>query len=167
MIKELLQPLCQRPASWNSGASAVEFAIAAPLVIVLLLGAVDYGILTNTLAALFGGTRSGAEVAHANPSVTAAQLTALNVFPTNASGSVSSVCSCTDNTTVACPGAGAANPCSANADPRVIKYIDVSATQNFTPLFAIANLLLDPAGDKISFGFPANPLSAATYVRIQ
>ena len=69
--------------SWsgrNEGASAVEFAITLPLLIVFVLGVADYGILMNNAAALVGATRAGGEVAEVNPSVTAAQLTALGIF---------------------------------------------------------------------------------------
>ena len=49
------------------GAAAVEFAITAPLLVVLVLGIADYGFLMGTSASLEGAARAGAEVAKANP----------------------------------------------------------------------------------------------------
>jgi Flp pilus assembly protein TadG len=147
--------------SWsgrNEGASAVEFAITLPLLIVFVLGVADYGILMNNAAALVGATRAGGEVAEVNPSVTAAQLTALGIFPSGATPSVSAPsCSCFDNTPVSCPapGGAGANPCATESDTRVLQYVTVSATQSFSPLFSWT-----------SFTFPGS-LNATAVVRTQ
>jgi Flp pilus assembly protein TadG len=158
MIKSLIAGLRRSWGGRNEGASAVEFAITLPLLIVFVLGVADYGILMNNAASLIGATRAGGEVAKENPSVTAAQLTALGIFPSGATPSVSaSSCSCFDNTTVSCPtpGGASANPCAAKSDTRVLRYVTVSATQSFSPLFSWT-----------SFTFPGS-LSAATAVRTQ
>ena len=136
----------------------VEFAITAPLVVVLLLGVADYSILLNAAASLIGATRSGGEIAKVNPSVTAAQLTTLGIFPSGATPSVSApLCTCFDNTIVTCPAAGgaAANPCAAKSDTRVLRYLTVSANQSFSRLFSWT-----------SFTFPGS-LSATAVVRTQ
>ena len=80
-------------------------------------GIADYGLLMGTTASLEGAARAGAEVAKANPSVTAAQLTALNLFPTGITPTVTSVCTCVDNTWpagAACPPDAARTPCTDN-----------------------------------------------------
>jgi Flp pilus assembly protein TadG len=136
----------------------VEFAITAPLLIVLLLGVVDYTILLNNVTALVAAARSGGEIAKVDPHVTAAQLTALGVFPSGATPSVSApFCTCFDNTAVTCPGpgAGTANPCAAKSDTRVLRYVSVSGNQGFSPLFSW-----------VTFTFP-NSLSATAIVRNQ
>jgi Flp pilus assembly protein TadG len=158
MIEKLIERLCRWWSGRNRGAAAVEFAITAPLLIVFVLGVADYGILMNIAASLVGATRAGGEVAKANPSVTAAQLTALGIFPSGATPSVSaSSCSCFDNTTVSCPspGGAGANPCAAKADTRVLRYVTVSATQSFSPVLSWT-----------SFTFPAS-LNATAVVRTQ
>jgi Flp pilus assembly protein TadG len=162
MMGQLLRSLLRRWDACNSGAAAAELAITAPLLLFLVLGVADYGDLMNSASGLVAGTRSGAEVAKANPSVTSEQLTNLNIFPSGATPTVSTpFCTCVDNTSVTCPGAGATNPCLAKTDPRVLKYITVSATQNFTPWFPVTNFF------KLgSFGFPTS-LSASTTVRLQ
>jgi Flp pilus assembly protein TadG len=158
MIKSLIAGLRRSWGGRNEGASAVEFAITLPLLIVFVLGVADYGILMNNAASLIGATRAGGEVAKENPSVTAAQLTALGIFPSGATPSVSaSSCSCFDNTTVSCPtpGGAGANPCAAKSDTRVLRYVTVSATQSFSPVVSWT-----------SFTFPAS-LNATTVVRTQ
>jgi Flp pilus assembly protein TadG len=47
----------------TAGAAAVEFAITAPLLILLALGAADYGAITNNGSSLEGATRAVAEIA--------------------------------------------------------------------------------------------------------
>jgi Flp pilus assembly protein TadG len=158
MIENLIAGLLRCWSGRNEGAAAVEFAMTAPLLIVLVLGVVDYGILMNNAASLVGGTRAGGEVAKVNPSVTAAQLTALGIFPSGATPSVSApFCSCFDNTTVSCPapGGAGANPCAVKSDTRVLRYVTVSATQSFSPVVSWT-----------SFTFPAS-LNATTVVRTQ
>jgi Flp pilus assembly protein TadG len=126
------------------GAAAVELAITAPLLVVLVLGVADYGFLMGSSAALEGATRAGAEVAKVSPSVTAAQLTALNLFPSGITPTVTSVCTCVDNSAVAtCPPGPLATPCSGKTnpfitgspvDPRVFEYVQVRATQTVNPI---------------------------------
>lgn len=158
MITSLIAGLRRSWSGRNEGASAVEFAITLPLLIVFVLGVADYGILMINAAALVGASRAGGEVAKVNPSVTAAQLSALGIFPSGATPSVSaSPCSCFDNTTVSCPtpGAAGANPCAAKSDTRVLQYLTVSATQSFSPAVSWTN-----------FTFPG-ALNATTVVRTQ
>ena len=130
----------------SDGAAAVEFAITVPVLVVLVLGVADYGFLMGSSASLEGATRAGAEVGKANPSVTAAQLTTLNLFPSGVTPTVTSVCTCVDNTWpngAACPPGPLATPCSgktnpfisgAPVDPRVFEYVQVAATQSVSPI---------------------------------
>lgn len=130
-----------------SGAAAVELAITAPILVVLVLGIADYGLLMGDSAVLEGATRAGAEVGKANPSgVTASLLTTtLNLFPSGITPTVASVCTCVDNTWptgAACPPgplqtppcSGTTNPFTSLTDPRVIEYVKVSATQSVSPI---------------------------------
>jgi Flp pilus assembly protein TadG len=175
MIAWLIRSWRARRAARNVGTAAVELAITAPLLVALVLGVTDYGMLMNSSAALFGATRNGAEYIAANPTdpslATDAGRQVCGFFGLSLNNgscspvtpSVSNpVCTCTDGSTVTCPGAGASNPCSAKTDPRVLTYVEVQASQNFTPLFAVSNFFYMGG-----FGFPTNPLTATTYVRIQ
>jgi Flp pilus assembly protein TadG len=127
----------------SQGAAAVEFAITAPMLVVLVLGIADYGLLMASSASLEGSTRAGAEVAKAKPNVTPAQLAGLNLFPAGITPTVTSVCTCADNTwgggacppgPLATPCAGITNPFTASTDPRVFEYVNVAATQSVNPI---------------------------------
>lgn len=158
MIEKLIGSLRQRWTERNSGAVAVELAITAPLLIALLLGAIDYGMLMNSEASLVSATRAGGEIAKSTPTVTGSQLTTLGIFPSGATPTVSApFCTCFDNTTVTCPSSGtaAANPCAAKTDTRVLRYVTVSGASSFSPLFAWT-----------SFAFPSS-LTASAVVRTQ
>jgi Flp pilus assembly protein TadG len=171
MIKKLIALLHRgRPDNWDRGTLTVEFAFAAPILVVAVLGAADIGTLMNTAASLRGATRAGAEYAKANwnnPSV--ANLTTGTeqkvcgfLELTLSSGTCSPVtpgvtnsCACNDNTSVSpCPPTGT-NPCASQTPSEVIQYVTVTAQQTFNPILSWA-----------SFVFP-NPVQASTKVRTQ
>jgi Flp pilus assembly protein TadG len=124
------------------GAAAVELAITAPMLVVLVLGIADYGLLMEWASSLEGAARAGAEVARANPNVTSAQLTAF--FPSGITHTVSTVCTCVDNTSVAaCPPGPAATSCTGKTnpfiagspvDPRIFQYVQVAGTKSVSPI---------------------------------
>jgi Flp pilus assembly protein TadG len=146
--------------AWNAGSAAVEFAVTAPVLVALVIGGADYSIMANKQDALEAATRAGAEYARANPgdgpnwTNTKNYVTGYMTFSPAVTVSPSTVCTCVDGTTTACPGAAF---CSAHqpADPRVLQYVSITATQNFSALLAWA-----------AFGFPAT-LSATTVARFQ
>src|SRR5947207_11465043 len=138
-----MSPMKQRKwvaANWrrgilgNGGAAAVELAITAPVLVLLVLGVADYGVLMGSAASLESAARAGAEVAKVNPSVTAASLTSRGLFPSGATPVVNSVCTCVDGTWprgVTCPPGPLATPCAGKTnpfiagnpvDPRVFQY---------------------------------------------
>lgn len=170
MVQEVIQSLRRRSYDWTRGNVAIEFAIAAPVLIMIILGVADYGTLMNTSASLRGATRAGAEYARANwnnpsvsdPTTGAEQQVCGFLGLSFASGScspvtpgVSTSCTCIDNTSVTCPTSTGSNPCSANTDPRVLVYVSVTATRSFSPMFAWS-----------SFALPSN-LTEMTLVRTQ
>jgi Flp pilus assembly protein TadG len=174
MLKELVTLVRRLGGAGNSGAVAIEFAITAPVLILLVLGISDYGILMNNSASLMGASRAGAEYLAvnwndpqvANPTAgTEQQVCAF--YGLTLSGSscspitpnvTSRVCTCVDGTTVTCPTVGSADPCPG----RVLIYVGVQASENFTPLGGVTNFL------RWAF-FPSNPLplTATTWVRVQ
>jgi Flp pilus assembly protein TadG len=170
MIKKLIALLHRRRGDCDKGTLTLEFAFAAPILTIAVLGAADIGSLMNTAASLRGATRAGAEYAKANwnnPSVTnvttgAEQKVCGFLGLTLSSGTCSPVtpgvttsCTCDDNTSVSpCPPTGA-NPCAAQTNPGVLEYVTVTAQQNFTPILTWA-----------SFVFPAQ-VQASTKMRTQ
>ena len=170
MIKKLVALLHRLRDGWDRGTLTVEFAFAAPILIVAVLGAADIGSLMNTAASLRGATRAGAEYAKANwnnPSVTNVttgieQKVCGFLGLTLSSGTCSPVtpgvtnsCTCDDNTSVSpCPPTGT-NPCASQTPSGVIQYVTVTAQQNFNPILSWA-----------SFVFPS-PVQASTKMRTQ
>jgi Flp pilus assembly protein TadG len=130
----------KRHRARDSGAVATEFALLMAFVplTVIAFGIVDYGEITAQATNLSSIIRAAADyargqVVQGNALPTAANLNTLLGVPA-AAFSTSSFCTCADNTSVTCPGAGAANPCAANADKRVLTYVAVSGSQTYTPL---------------------------------
>ena len=171
-LNKILKTLSRNTA----GAALVEFAITVPVLVVLAFGIADYGLLMNNTTVLVASTRSGAEIVKSNPTITAAQMTAL--FPAGATiQPLTTSCSCITGSAVApCPPAPGTSPCAGEinpntglADSRVLQYITVSATQNYSPLipwetFAYLLSLLNP-GQSV-FVLPTS-ISSTAVARIQ
>jgi len=170
MLSKMIALLHRRGSDSEKGTAAIEFALATPILVVLVLGTADFGMLMNTSASLRGAARAGAEYAKANwnnPSVTnpttgTEQKVCGFLGLTLSSGTCSPVtpgvtnsCTCDDNTSVTpCPPTGT-NPCAAQTNPGVLEYVTVTAQQNFSPILSWA-----------SFVFPAQ-VQASTKVRTQ
>lgn len=138
----------------DRGSVAVEFALVAPIVILIAFGTADFGILATRSAALQATTRVGAEYArrHAadtsgirNSMQNAAAFAPTVSFPATFPWS----CECDDGTAIAC-----AQSCATLGRPSPNRvFITISASQAFTPLVPWP-------------GIPAI-LTAATEVRLQ
>jgi hypothetical protein len=117
------------------GSVAAEFALMAPIVIIITAGAVDFGILAARAAALTATVRIGAEYARTHPLDTGgiqnSMLSAMSfapalTFPANFPRS----CECEDGTAIAC-----AQSCRTLGRPSPNRvFVTVSASQAFTPL---------------------------------
>jgi hypothetical protein len=146
MIRVLKRVLHRRQSAHTAGAVATEFALMMaylPLT-VLAFGAVDYGEIMAQATNLSAIVRGAAEyargqVVQGNAMPTAANLNTLLGVPA-AVFTTSSFCTCADNTTPpplpTCPGSGGANPCAAKTDSRILQYVVVSGSQNYTPLIS-------------------------------
>jgi Flp pilus assembly protein TadG len=128
----------------DAGAVAIEFALLMAFMplMVLAFGIIDYGEImaqkTNLAAVIRGAAEyARGQVVQGDPLPTAANLNTLLGVPAEVF-TTSSFCTCADNTPVACPGAGDANPCAASpsGDVRVLKYVAVSGSQSYTPLIS-------------------------------
>jgi hypothetical protein len=89
---------------------------------------------TNLAAIVRGaGEYARGQVVQGNALPTAGDLNTLLGVPTEVF-TTTIFCTCADNTSVTCPGAGEANPCAGNTDKRVLTYVAVSGSQTYTPL---------------------------------
>ena len=166
------------------GSAAVEFAITAPVLVLLVLGAADYGAVMGNGASLEGATRAVAEYARNSPECNTATgggwlanssctsginnlvstlqsndtslasatftLPGLGSTPVSAYSTPGNYCTCTDGSAVSC----SASSCKIS-DPRVLQYIQITATLTVSPLVSY-----------VKFTFPA-ALNAQTTTRIQ
>ena len=155
--------ILKSPSLDTTGAALVEFASTVPLLVLLAFGIADYGLLMNNTTVLEASTRSGAEIVKSNPTITTSQMTAL--FPSGATiQPLTTSCTCVTSGTYtgSCPPAPGTSPCAGQinpntglADSRVLEYITVSATQNYSPWIPWA-----------SFVFPTS-ISSTAVARIQ
>jgi Flp pilus assembly protein TadG len=153
---------------WSSGNAAVEFAITAPLLVLLALGAADYGTMMAQSSGLAAYARAGAEyaagqIAQGNSFPTASTIQTTLNFPSGVTVSSFTIpapycttscttypyCTCADATTPgslpSCPGIGDANPCVAKTDPRVLQYVSITTSQSFSPMISYSGFATFPS----------------------
>jgi|SRR5271165_2600645 len=137
-----------------NGSVVVEFALVAPVIIVIAAGIADFGMLATKSAALAAVTQIGAEYArshHLDATGTQnAMQVAMNFAPAlTFPPSFQQSCECDDGTLIACT-----ESCATFGRPGPNRvFIRISANQPFTPLVPWP-------------GIPA-VLTATTEVRLQ
>jgi TadE-like protein len=135
-------PRTSRDCLGTAGSVAAEFAFAAPILVMLVVGIADFGVLTARSAALAGATRAGAEYAR-NSSTCKADLSATSCIDGIKSviqSAISSgpaltfpstfppICKCDDGSDITC-----GTTCAPSKAPNRVS-IAVTATQAFTPI---------------------------------
>lgn len=117
------------------GSVAAEFALVAPLIILIAAGVADFGMLAARSAALVATTRIGAQFARVHPLDTGGIQNSMQnamsfapalSFPANFPCS----CECDDGTPIACSESCAT---FGRAGPNRV-FISISARQAFAPL---------------------------------
>ena len=152
MIRKLWSAAREDPRS-ASGSAAVEFAMVLPVLMALVAGALNYGVMGLQMSTLISAARGGAEYAKGNPadaSLTTNTTTVTGVTTTTAS--LTCRCSVVGATVTAANceiGTVKGNPCSTG---RPIFSVQVGTTQNtqfslgtlsFTSLSATAKIRFD------------------------
>jgi Flp pilus assembly protein TadG len=126
------------------GQSLVELALTFPVLIALLIGAMEFGRLAYATVELASAARAGAAYGIQNP-VTFADTTGIAAAVTNDSPDISSFspvtvstfsCTCSDGTAVTC--ATAATLCVGTA--HIIKTLQVKVTATISPSFHVPGL---------------------------
>ena len=143
-----------RASLGGDGSVATEFALLAPMILVITVGTVDLGFLSMQMDALSGATRIGAEYGRLYPADTTGIDNAMQnsmsfspplIFP----GSFPQSCECDDRTSIACTASCAT---AGRPGPNRV-FLRISATQAVVPLLPWP-------------GFPTT-LTAATEIRLQ
>jgi Flp pilus assembly protein TadG len=123
----------------SRGTATIEFALIAPLLLLLAAGVVDYTTLMRDAIAVADAARAGAEygsLASANASdIAGMQTAALNAAPDikGLTATAAKVCRCSDGTAVNC-GTGSC------ATGSVRTYVQVTASTTLTPIFSYSQL---------------------------
>ena len=127
---------------WNrdGGNMMIEFALALPILSIMLMGMLDLGRYGLDKSAMLQGAREGAQfgtLAPNSPSLTATDLTNVNTTAQGATGltgvtaSSSLFCECMSGTSVSCT-----STCTGGLK----HYITVTTTKSFTSVVGTAGL---------------------------
>jgi len=132
-----------RPTQNETGAALVELAVSLPLLILILVGTIDFARIFYTAIELSNAARAGAEyatydVGRATGSMTNAQNAAIAAAPNinTVSASASSLCQCATNSgvvTATTPPNTCTATCSGTGGHIVIS-VTVTATRTFTTI---------------------------------
>lgn len=143
-----LSRIAERLRRDRRGVSAVEFAIVASIMVVILLGAYDFGNAAQQQIQLQEAVRSGGAYAISRPTdVTGIQSAVAGALPagwqlTNPGGVAAVSCSCMDPGSGALSAPATGSACTAaNLDTCSAKAISITASMAYlalTPLFAAA-----------------------------
>jgi hypothetical protein len=91
-----------------NGASAVELAIIAPMLLILLLGLFEFGMAVNEKSKVVSAARAGAQLALTGTTDTAtitnAVTAATGLTAADLTVNISTFCECQDGTSVQCDG---------------------------------------------------------------
>ena len=143
-----------RPSHGGAGSVATEFALLAPMILVIMAGAVDLGFLSAQMDALAGATRIGAEYGRLYPADTTGIENAMQNSmrfspPLTFPASFLQSCECDNRTSIACT-----ESCVTAGRPGPNRvFLRISVTQAVFPLLPWP-------------GFPAT-LNSATEIRLQ
>jgi Flp pilus assembly protein TadG len=122
----------QPPPQGEEGSSLIEVALTAPLLIFLLVGAIDFGRAFRMSIELAAAAQSGALYGVQNPSDTTGMASAA-MLDANDAPSMQAVaiygCECSD-------GSSASVSCSAvpTCSYNVVNYVEVDTSINYSPI---------------------------------
>lgn len=132
------QPFRNHRRTRCSGIVAIEFALVAPLILLLLAGALDFGRLVRTSVCVADAARAGAQygsLTFANSSdISGMQTAALNAAPDVTGMTATAVKSCQ------CPG-GASVSCGGSCTGgKMMVYVQVTAQVTCNAVFSYPGL---------------------------
>lgn len=130
---------CRSRLGERSGVAAVEFAIVAPVLVTLLGAAVDLGTAIERTIHLENAARAGAQwITKAPTDLTGAQAAAQALLTTGGTATTAESCQCPP--TGAATG-GSVVSCTSTCATGLIRYVTVTATRPFTPIFPTSTLI--------------------------
>jgi len=139
-IRKRLARLVGRTTRDRRGVAAVEFALFAPVLLVLTAGVIDFSLYVGTRIELEQALRAGAQYAlkdfKDSTTISAAVTPATDLSSVSVSydPATDSYCECPDGTTNACPGNASYSACSTGERPGL--FVTLSGSTTFDPMFA-------------------------------
>jgi Flp pilus assembly protein TadG len=113
------------------GVSAIEFALAAPMLVIATIALADFGLAVNEKMRLVSAARAGTQAGLSNAgSVSAMQtavLAATGLNPSAVTVNATTYCGCADGSTVSC-----SSTCKDGSTLR--SYVAVSVTETYSLL---------------------------------
>jgi hypothetical protein len=137
----------------DSGGVTAEFALVAPIIILLATGTADFGMLAGNSTALTAAVRIGAEYARFHPTDTVgiqnSMQSSMSFTPTlTFPPSFPQICECDNKTSITC-----SESCATTGRPGPNRvFITISASQAFAPFVpwpGVPNLLTATAQIRI------------------
>jgi Flp pilus assembly protein TadG len=143
----------------RGGNFAIEFALALPILLLLLVGLLDLGRLSIEKSALLQGAREGAQYGIQAPTDTAnIQTTATNASGVSgATATTSTFCECVSGTQVSCT-----STCSGGGTPK--QYVVVNTTAPFRSVLAPATTTFGLNGSNGWVGSWSPPTSVSASI---
>lgn len=122
----------------RDGSIAVEVALAAPVLLILLAGMADFGRAIMAESRLKSAIRAGLEYAQANSGNSAGIIAVVRTAAGDTDLSVASalVCECANGAAAQC-----GSTCADGLTPG--GYVVITATQPFTPIFPGMNAVVE------------------------
>jgi Flp pilus assembly protein TadG len=122
----------------TGGSAIVEFALTAPLLLLLTAGVLDFAMLIRTAASVADAARAAAQYGSRSPA-TSSDTAGIRSAAQNASAGIAGLivtpvksCKCSDGSTVSCGGSCATG--------RMAVYIQVTAQTTAPTVFRYAGL---------------------------
>lgn len=147
----------RRLGAARSGASAVEFALALPVILLMLLPAIDYGMAFALSQRLSAATAQAVQRATADGRVRSSYASLANDVTASVQGAVNAPVTTQVSNWLECNGVRASN---ANgfcpAGEVYARYVQVTARTVYTPMFPLPGVLGEP-----------KPVSGQAAVRMQ
>ena len=121
------------------GIALVEFALVAPLLLLMLAGVLDYGMALRTAASVAAAARAGAQYGSSSPG-NAADTAGIQAAAVNAAPDVTNL-SVTSSKSCQCSGGGGAISCSGSCvGGKMMIYVQVRAQAATSAIFNYSGL---------------------------
>ncbi|HEV2447010.1 MAG TPA: TadE/TadG family type IV pilus assembly protein [Candidatus Sulfopaludibacter sp.] len=122
----------------RAGTALVEFALVSPLLLLLLAGALDYGMALRTASSVAAAARAGAQYGSLSPA-NVNDSAGIRAAAVNAAPDVKAL-TVTSSTACQCSGGGAVSCSGSCTGAQMLIYVQVTASATASKIFNYAGL---------------------------